>query len=63
VFTFQPHYAVLNEVFHGFSQYFQLIAGMEPLIRSELHPSTSFMAVQYYISMFTGPCIIVIVEE
>ena len=44
-FTSQPHGAVLNEVFHGFSQYFQLIAGMEPLIRSGLQPSTSFMAV------------------
>jgi len=50
VLTSQPHYAVLNEVFHSFSQYFQLIAGMEPLIRSEPHPSTSFMAVQCYVS-------------
>jgi len=48
VFTSQPHYAVLNEVFHGFSWYFQLIARMEHLIKSEVRPSTSFTVLQCY---------------
>jgi hypothetical protein len=32
VFTSQPHHAVLTEGLYGFSQHFQLIAEMEPLI-------------------------------